>query len=335
MAKSGDDAKVGAKAPCDCGGAFDAEAAIRALSRDVARLADLVAAGGGRARGGRTAKPASPAPKSRTRSIVGEADVVPEYIRILKESRKAQEEDAESASGIVGGRPTRDFPSCCCIGDDAAGFYCSAALVRPRVVLTAGHCDTRISRVFAKGWDVDLLDRGEVLRVAAAVRHPDYHKTPDANDISVLILEQPATTKPVDLATAAEMAKLKSVEVVGFGYNDRNRPLGFGTKRRVTVPVAAIQRKATDDLAEAASRLGFDPAFEFVAGRKLLGKDSCNGDSGGPVYLVTDKGAKLVGLTSRATAEAEDNCGDGGIYVRPDRHLDWIKSVVAAHGLTW
>jgi endonuclease G len=42
-----------------------------------------------------------------------------------------------------------------------------------------------------------------------------------------------------------------------------------------------------------------------------------------------------VGLTSRATHEAEDNCGDGGIYVRPDKHLDWIESVVAAHGITW
>ena len=43
----------------------------------------------------------------------------------------------------------------------------------------------------------------------------------------------------------------------------------------------------------------------------------------------------LGNASLRATAEAGDNCGDGGIYVRPDRHLDWIKSVVAAHGLTW
>src|SRR5262245_12032497 len=121
MAKSKKVADVTSRAPCDCGGAFDAEKAILALSRDVARLADLVAMGSQGARAGRSANeapPAAPASKARgARSLAGDAEAVPAYIRILQESRRALEDASASPSEIVGGRPTRDFPSCCCIGD--------------------------------------------------------------------------------------------------------------------------------------------------------------------------------------------------------------------------
>jgi len=326
------------EAACNCGGDFDAESAFRTLARDIARLADL-GVGAGAARSATRSVTAAPASTTRgTRSLTGSvagAAGVPEYLQILRESRAAMENEPASASEIVGGRPTREFPSCCCIGDEVNNYYCSAVLVRPRVVLTAAHCGATISKVFIAGWDVKALHRGEVIGVTAVVRHPRYNEEPNANDITVILLDKPAATKPVELANAAEINKMKTCEVVGFGNNDRNRPLGFGTKRRVSVPVAAIRRKASDDLTEASTQLGFNPDFELVAGRKFLGLDSCNGDSGGPVYLVTAKGPRLVGLTSRATAEAEENCGDGGIYVRPDKHDAWIRSVVEAHGLTW
>ena len=73
---------------------------------------------------------------------------------------------------------------------------------------------------------------------------------------------------------------------------------------------------------------GCDKGLEIVAGRPLLQRDSCTGDSGGPFY-VEDKAKRwhLAGATSRATDSAQNNCGDGGIYVRIDRYLDWIESI--------
>jgi len=329
----------GNNAPCDCGEPFDAEKAFRALAEDIARIADAQAVR--RARAPKTAgkgRSAGARPVSGTRALPGvtvSAQSEAPWVEILRHSRAALLDQPDSASEIVGGRPTREFPSCCCIGN-ATQFFCSAALVRPRVVLTAAHCGMGISRVFIGGWDIKLLSKGELVPVQEVVRHPDYDKrAAHANDITVIILAQPAQTAPVALAAASEIAAMKTCEVVGFGYNDPNRPLGFGTKRRVSVPIAALKRKATDDLAAAVAQLGFFPDFEFVAGRKFLGVDSCNGDSGGPAYLLTTKGPRLVGLTSRATAEASNNCGDGGIYVQPDKHLDWIKHVVASHGIAW
>ena len=79
--------------------------------------------------------------------------------------------------------------------------------------------------------------------------------------------------------------------------------------------------------------LGFHAEYEFVAGRKALGRDSCNGDSGGPAYLQAGNDFVVAGLTSRATRAAVVNCGDGGIYVRPDQFIGWINGKLADAGL--
>lgn len=301
--------------PCACGGEFDAQQAIVALSRDMARIVDLAAE-------------QAPAPGDALRMEAAKSGM-PAYLRLISEHRALQ-----SAAEIIGGRTTREFPSCCCIGDDE-GFNCSAVLVRPRVVLTAAHCGASITRVFIGGWDIGKLNAGELLGVRAVVPHPRYDAARNLNDITVIVLAEDAGTPPVALASEDELAAAEYCALVGFGRNDPTRPLGFGLKRETSAPIAALRRDIADDLSEAASRLGFDPEHEFVAGRKGLGRDSCNGDSGGPAYVLTTSGPRLLGLTSRATRERANNCGDGGIYVLPIRHLDWIRAVVAKHGVMW
>jgi endonuclease G len=63
----------------------------------------------------------------------------------------------------------------------------------------------------------------------------------------------------------------------------------------------------------------------MVAGKPLLAKDSCTGDSGGPFYIAAGKGWLLAGATSRSTDSAVLPCGDGGIYMRLDRYREWIE----------
>ena len=49
------------------------------------------------------------------------------------------------------------------------------------------------------------------------------------------------------------------------------------------------------------------------------------GRLGGPLYLLTDYGAFLVGTTSRAYLDATTYCSEGGIYARPDKIVSWIE----------
>ena len=69
---------------------------------------------------------------------------------------------------------------------------------------------------------------------------------------------------------------------------------------------------------------GVSPGGEFVAGGG--NKDSCFGDSGGPVYLDTPRGPIVVGAVSRGTDNSPTPCGGGGIYVRTDKIVSWLES---------
>ncbi len=349
---------------CGCDKPFDAQAAIATLSADLARLSDIVA---NQANGAAMTAP----PRAATRAAVGglenagarsaEAtdespevaamvEAAPEALRdqvrafgvsVTRQGQVSRGErvpaEAKELSRVVGGGvvPPGAFLHCVCIGIPAWG--CTGALVAPQVVLTAAHCGGAIDRIAVGGTTVlpQLSPDMRVVAVRRAVVHPGYVAEPRSdNDITVLILDAPALAPPVRIATPAEIAAATAFDVVGFGYSDPTRPLGLGTKRRVTIDIPAIiRRDAGADLGNLPTVLGFHPDYEFVAGRKMLGRDSCNGDSGGPNYISVDGGFKLAGLTSRATRAATVNCGDGGIYVQPHHFRDWINATVTAAGL--
>jgi secreted trypsin-like serine protease len=56
-----------------------------------------------------------------------------------------------------------------------------------------------------------------------------------------------------------------------------------------------------------------------------MGIDTCGGDSGGPLYLTTEFGVFLAGATSRGYSDNQFYCSEGGIYVRPDKYVEWIE----------
>merc|ERR550519_1429556 len=74
------------------------------------------------------------------------------------------------------------------------------------------------------------------------------------------------------------------------------------------------------------------PGLDFMIG----GKDTCGGDSGGPLWVREDEGgplpvAYLVGLTS--TGSGAGHCAGAnhpGLYVRVKNYLAWIKKHAAS-----
>jgi uncharacterized protein (TIGR03382 family) len=110
------------------------------------------------------------------------------------------------------------------------------------------------------------------------------------------------------------------LDVVGFGLTTT---AGVGDNTRLHQ--AKIGVTDADCTNEPACESAVAPGGEFVAGGH--GADACFGDSGGPVYITTTAGPALIGVVSRGIVSYGQPCGDGGVYVRADRVVDWIENV--------
>jgi len=224
---------------------------------------------------------------------------------------------------IMGGTKVaaKDFPDCVAVGN-ATQWGCTGTLIAPNVVLSAGHCASVATRVY---FGSDVTKKGAIIGVKKAIRHPKYHKG-KKNDLLLLLLEKDATVKPRKVAPSSAINAATDGRAVGFGNVDGTGSFGYGTKRQVDVPIASPGCTGKVNGQNDSMAYGCDRLLEMVAGKPLLGKDSCSGDSGGP-FFVTDgkKGWLLAGATSRSTDSSVSTCGDGGIYVRVDQYLDWIE----------
>ncbi len=247
----------------------------------------------------------------------------PRYLRNARELARR----TMGGTRIIGGSAVQpgDFLDCVAVGSDAQ-WGCTGTLIGPNVVVTAGHCADFATRVY---FGIDVTQPGKIVRVKKRVRHPKYHLAGKHNDLMVLLLESDVTgVAPRGLASGPVVDKATDGRVVGFGATEPSGTFGYGRKQQVDVPIASIACRATVDGHDDNVSYGCDRGLELVAGRPLLQRDTCNGDSGGPFYVTgPDGGRLLAAATSRATDSAVSNCGDGGIYVRIDCYRSWIAGI--------
>ncbi len=208
--------------------------------------------------------------------------------------------------------------------DDCAAVYfgnqvgCTGTLIAPNVVLTAGHCIGGISKV--KLATNDYRQAGEEITVSREIQHPQHWNT---YDVGLLILSRDATTAPRPIAQGCVLDKYlydgADVAIVGYGAIDQwgNQYTPMLQEAYTTV----TDHDCTDMWSGCNSSVS--PGGEIGAGGS--GIDACYGDSGGPLYLITEQGNYLVGVTSRAFDTVQVPCRDGGIYTRPDAVIDWIE----------
>lgn len=277
---------------------------IEGLHQQVSDIADEVAritGGAGESGGGRSLRAATGDAAAPPQAPAG-AGELPIFL-------PTPQDDPEE---IIGGRRTEDFPDCCALGDDT-DYYCTGTLVAPNIVVTAAHCPA-LTRAFLKGSDVTRPASGETIRIKEQFAHP-------SEDFRVLVLERDSTVTPRHVAQGPEVRGTEAL-VVGFGTVNLAGTVGYGIKRMVKVPITSLGCESREDQKQYGCRGG----TEMVAGHRGLRRDTCKGDSGGPLYIEsTDGDYYLLGATSRGMRNSSTTCGDGGIYVRVDKLLDWVE----------
>ena len=223
---------------------------------------------------------------------------------------------AATPAPVVGGTsvPAGEYPDVALVIAPMA--LCTGTLIAPDVVLTAGHCiETDPKEVLLGSIDY-TKSTGEVIAVKSATAYPSWESE---FDVGVLVLEHESKAKPRPIAAACTANNLDagaSVKLVGFGLTDA---AGTGDNSKLHQAMLTVSDPSCTTDPACAAKVA--PNGEFVAGG--AGKDSCFGDSGGPIYLQD----ALIGVVSRGVGTSTEPCGGGGIYVRADRVAAWIERV--------
>ncbi|MGR9438396.1 S1 family peptidase (plasmid) [Rhizobium leguminosarum] len=228
----------------------------------------------------------------------------------------ATTEDENNNGRIWGGTPVPNdqdyFPDAVAIVGN--GKICSGVLVSKDTVITAGHCYCDgVTQSVKIGTNIltPLQDIGiDQAKSSSYMKCEDLKHNLGGGDIAVLHLKTDVSISPHRVSPPNEIDDAASIRAVGFGRT----PNSIGFKYQVNVIIASPHCSGTSFGSIPDGQIyQCSKPFELVAAG--LNRDTCGGDSGGPIYVFgSDTQVYVVGITSRAVSP-ESGCGGGGVYV--------------------
>eukprot|EP01134_Creolimax_fragrantissima_P006379 CFRG6379T1 len=237
---------------------------------------------------------------------------------------------------IVGGAPIEEkVPFMASLNDPKYGFYaghyCGGTLVNKDWVMTAAHClYGRIHLAYSHKVHIGMSahTKGDFLHtsdISKVVLHPEYNNDFLFNDIAMIRLSDPAPENSTFVTLSEDTLSTHNDTLLwymGWGLLSENSTTI--PDELMTVGVQAIDLEKCQD----------------VYGRMLVndnnictytpGKDSCNGDSGGPLIQPGMDGSVNSGVVVGIVSFGEGCAREGypAVNTRVSSYTDWINATM-------
>lgn len=239
--------------------------------------------------------------------------------------------EAKARPRIVGGTESTPgaYPWMALLASSSGGgtlfdrHFCGGALISPQWVLTAAHC---VNDETPAGMEVyfavhdAVTDSGQRHAVSQIIVHSQYDSVSMDYDIALVKLTQASSQQTIDVVEAGDPDGLadpgEKVRVIGWGRLSESGSYSE-VLREVDLSVISISQ-ANNLVGGVTERM--IPTLE-------PSKDSCYGDSGGPVFARNQENTAwvLVGCVSSGTGDCAQ-ADHPGINTRLSSLWAWIQT---------
>ncbi|EFA02904.1 trypsin-3 [Tribolium castaneum] len=187
------------------------------------------------------------------------------------------------------------------------GYVCTGSIITPYHVITAAHCTytRQASELYIRAGSSLRESGGVIVPVTFIINHPSFDPNTLDYDVSVLKLQQGLIysefVAPIPLADRSQSWNLGTAALVsGWGYTKVGQ-----TEDERQLQATMIEIKNPKICKEALVPSVLTPRM-LCGGLLEEGKNSCKGDSGGPMVI----NGVLAGIVSWG---AETKCGIWGV----------------------